>query len=119
MAKKRTWEQTERKVGCDKSCKVKQVAEKKIEISKEVLDDWRITKNELVWELNEYQKKVDELKNELYTKQNFIKEQDAIISDMFDDLVDTRSELYWVKFDRNISIAINIVLVVALIIVCI
>lgn len=116
MAKKRTWDANERKV-CSKDCKVKQVAtkEEKVAISKDALEDWRITRNELAKEVCECNSKIKDLECQLYTKQKFVKEQDEIISDMFDDLVDTRNELEWVKLERNISLIVNVILIIALV----
>ena len=120
MTKKRTWETSEmgRKTmpvkvcnTAKKSCKCKD----KVAVSKESLDDWRITKNELLKEL-------EEARDVLLIRQNKIKEleakwmeQDDIINDMFDDMVEISDKLSWVKLWRNISIAINILLIILLV----
>lgn len=120
MTKKRTWETSEMgrrtmpvKV-CNtakKSCKCKD----KVAVSKEVLEDWRITRNELLDEIND-------LKGLLNLRDSRIKdleakwmEQDDIINDMFDDMVEISDKLSWAKLWRNVSIAFNILFIILLI----
>ena len=120
MTKKRTWETSEMgrrtmpvKV-CNtakESCKCKD----KVTVSKEALEDWRISRNELLKELEEAkavlrmrQDKIDELETRYL-------EQDNIIKDMFDDMVELSDKVYWYKLWRNVSIAFNIIFIILLV----
>lgn len=104
--KKRSWESKEPKCSkkckevCDERvcCKNESVVNtwEKILISKESLEDWRITRNELIMQVTE---------------------QQNIIDDLYEDVVELAVDLDDARFVRNISIAINIVLVVLLFIV--
>lgn len=96
--KKRSWDSKEPacpkkcKEKCDEStcCKESKVETKKPEkilVTKESLEDGRISRNELIMEITELNNTVDTL---------------------FEDLIDTAVELDNVKMMRNISIIINI-----------
>ena len=120
MTKKRTWETSEMgrrtmpvKV-CNtakESCKCKD----KVTVSKEALEDWRISRNELLKELEDAkmvlrmrQDKIDELETKYL-------EQDNIIKDMFDDMVELSDKVYWYKLWRNVSIAFNVIFIILLV----
>lgn len=95
MAKKTKWDQIEKcdeKVcsgKCEKKCMKKE--DEKILISKEALDDWRVTKNELIQELGDLYLAFDELMWNFW---------------------ELALKLEDVKFVRNISIFLNIALIV-------
>lgn len=103
--KKRNWDSKEPacpkkcKEKCDEStcCKETKAAEtkkpEKILVSKESLEDGRISRNELIMEITELNNTVDTL---------------------FEDLVDASFELDNAKMVRNISIIINVWLIVLL-----
>ena len=114
MTKKRTWEQNEQRVAAKKSCGRKCECTKVV-VSKEALEDWRISRNELLKEL-------DEAKMHLRAKQTKLEEleiryveQDNIIKDMFDDMVELSDKAYWYKLWRNVSIAFNIIFIILLV----
>lgn len=123
MTKKRTWEQNEQRVAAKKITPVKVCAKtgkpcehkKKIEVSKEALDDWRISKNELLKELEEARDLLVLKRNKILELEAKWKEQDNIINDMFDDLVEASDKADWYRMWRNISIIVNIVLIILLI----
>lgn len=118
MTKKRTWEQNEQRVAAKKVCAKtgKECKhEQKIAVTKSALEDGRITRNELI-------EVVSNLESQLKLKNLRIadlelkwKEQDNIISDMFDDLVESSDKVDWYRMWRNISIIINIILIILLI----
>lgn len=113
--KKRTWEQKDgvKKVTPVKVCN--NCEKKKIEISQEALEDGRITRNELVKEVSDLRAQLKSAKNENYDLKLKWREQDDIINDMFDDLVDYSADLENARMIRNVSIAINIILIILLI----
>ena len=118
--KKRTWEQNEQKVAwkatkptkaCVKDCKCKD----KVEVSREALVDWRITINELTKELEDARIVLDMRKTEINNLNAKISEQDNIINDTFDSMIELSDKIDWYRLGRNISIAVNVILIVWLI----
>ena len=110
MAKKRVWWSNDKTVvkkekkSCSWDCK--------IAISKEALDDWRITKNELVKELTEVKDLLVLKRARIADLELKIEEQDNIIKDTFDSLIELSDKIDWYKLGRNISIAVNVVLII-------
>lgn len=121
MVKKRDWKQNEQNVAAKKPVKVCSKTwqpcehKEKIAVSKEALDDGRITRNELVKELTEVKDLLALKRARITDLELKINEQDNIINDMFDDLVEYSDKLSGVKLSRNISIAFNVVLIILLI----
>ena len=113
MAKKRTWGNDDKaivkkeKKHCSWDCK--------IAISKEALDDWRITKNELIKELTEVKDLLALKRARIADLELKIEEQDNIINDTFDSMIELSDKIDWYKLGRNISIAVNVILIVLLI----
>lgn len=113
MAKKRTWGNDDKaivkkaKKHCSWDCK--------ITISKEALDDWRITKNELIKELTEVKDLLVLKRARIADLELKIEEQDHIINDTFDSLIELSDKVDWYKLGRNISIAVNVILIILLI----
>lgn len=120
MTKKRTWETSEMgrrtmpvKV-CNtakESCKCKD----KVTVSKEVLEDWRISRNELLKELEEAKAVLRMRKDKIDELETKYLEQDNIIKDMFDDMVEISDKVYWYKLWRNVSIAFNVIFIILLV----
>lgn len=112
MVKKRTWWNDDKaivkkeKKSCSWDCK--------IAISKEALDDWRITKNELVKELTELKDLLALKRSRIADLELKIEEQDNIINDMFDDMIDLSDKADWYKLGRNISMAFNVIFIILL-----
>lgn len=120
MTKKRTWETSEMgrrtmpvKV-CNtakESCKCKD----KVTVSKEALEDWRISRNELLKELEEAKMVLKMRKDKIDELETKYLEQDNIIKDMFDDMVELSDKVYWYKLWRNVSIAFNVIFIILLV----
>ena len=120
MTKKRTWETSEMgrrtmpvKV-CNtakESCKCKD----KVTVSKEVLEDWRISRNELLKELEDAKMVLRMRKDKIDELESKYLEQDNIIKDMFDDMVELSDKVYWYKLWRNVSIAFNVIFIILLV----
>ena len=120
MTKKRTWETSEMgrrtmpvKV-CNtakESCKCKD----KVTVSKEALEDWRISRNELLKELEEAKEVLRMRKDKIDELETKYLEQDNIIKDMFDDMVELSDKVYWYKLWRNVSIAFNVIFIILLV----
>ena len=120
MTKKRTWETSEMgrrtmpvKV-CNtakESCKCKD----KVTVSKEALEDWRISRNELLKELEEAKAVLRMRKDKIDELETKYLEQDNIIKDMFDDMVELSDKVYWYKLWRNVSIAFNVIFIILLV----
>ena len=120
MTKKRTWETS--KMGrrtmpvkvCNtakESCKCKD----KVTVSKEALEDWRISRNELLKELEEAKMVLRMRKDKIDELETKYLEQDNIIKDMFDDMVELSDKVYWYKLWRNVSIAFNVIFIILLV----
>ena len=120
MTKKRTWETSEMgrrtmpvKV-CNtakESCKCKD----KVTVSKEALEDWRISRNELLKELEDTKMHLRAKQSKLEELEIRYVEQDNIIKDMFDDMVELSDKVSWYKLWRNVSIAFNIIFIILLV----
>ena len=120
MTKKRTWETSEMgrrtmpvKV-CNtvkESCKCKD----KVTVSKEALEDWRISRNELLKELEDAKAVLRMRKDKIDELETKYLEQDNIIKDMFDDMVELSDKAYWYKLWRNVSIAFNVIFIILLV----
>lgn len=98
MTKKRSWDSKDpiQKAKCNKSCKEmcdEKECTKKVSVSKESLEDWRITRNELIME---------------------VAERDNIIDDLYENVIDLSLALDNAKFIRNLSLIINVGLIVLL-----
>lgn len=114
MTKKRTWEQNEQKVAAKKPCG-KKCECKKVLVSKESLEDWRISRNELLKELEEAKAVLKMRKDKIDELEMRYLEQDNIIKDMFDDMVELSDKVSWYKLWRNVSIAFNIIFIILLV----
>lgn len=118
--KKRTWEQNEQRVAWKvtkptKACVKDYKCKDKVEVSREALVDWRITINELTKELEDARIVLDMRKTEINNLNAKISEQDNIINDTFDSMIELSDKIDWYKLGRNISIAVNVILIILLI----
>jgi len=114
MTKKRTWEQNEQRVASKKPCGRKCECTKVV-VSKEALEDWRISRNELLKELEDTKMHLRAKQSKLEELEIRYVEQDNIIKDMFDDMVELSDKAYWYKLWRNVSIAFNIIFIILLV----
>jgi len=121
MVKKRDWKQNEQNVAAKKPVKVCAKTwqpcehKEKIAVSKEALEDGRITRNELIKELTEVKDLLVLKKARIADLELKVHEQDNIINDMFDDLVEYSDTISGIKLSRNIAIAIDVILIILLI----
>ena len=113
MAKKRVWWNNDKAIV--KKEKKHCLWDCKIAISKEALDDWRITKNELVKELTEVKDLLVLKRARIADLELKVEEQEHIINDTFDSMIELSDKIDWYKLGRNISIAVNVVLIILLI----
>lgn len=123
MTKKRTWEQNEQRVAAKKITPIKVCSKtgkpcehkEKVTVTKEALEDGRITRNELLQLVSDLEWKLKLKDARIADLELRWQEQDNIINDMFDDLVEWSDKADWYRMWRNISIIINIILIILLV----